>query len=384
MFRNSGPAGRCMVTGRSGPLVKSHGLVKGLPSGHPGGTSLVSFNLGAAQSHGLLRGEGAPVRRAAAAAYVGALNWLLSPRRRHRLQLGKITLLVWAEANEPRDALSRTNDAVLFDIRDIVSLLLAERPLPTGLTIHLLGLSANIARAAVLLWKSMAIAELQANMARWLAELRIEGDRQPTWHDFSGGRLEAALGSRAETSRLSTSLIRAMAFGERVSPELLATALHGLRRRSSPDTKFLYALLKAVLMRNHSYHLLPSLDASVTSRAYRLGRLFAVLERVQILACPTIVSTIRDRFWGASSTAPAQGFTVPLRLTQAHLRKLAPPARLYFDRVIEEVMSGLQAEPLPTTLSQPEQGLFAVGYYHQKTALAGWRATKQAPARKRA
>ena len=46
------------------------------------------------------------------------------------------------------------------------------------------------------------------------------------------------------------------------------------------------------------------LDLSNTQTSYRLGRLFAVLERAQEIANPGINATIRDRYYGAASSTP--------------------------------------------------------------------------------
>ena len=46
------------------------------------------------------------------------------------------------------------------------------------------------------------------------------------------------------------------------------------------------------------------LDPTNPSPAYRMGRLFAVLEKIQEEASPGINATIRDRYYGAASSTP--------------------------------------------------------------------------------
>ena len=99
---------------------------------------------------------------------------------------------------------------------------------------------------------------------------------------------------------------------------------------------------------------------------YRLGRLFAVLERIQQQAQPGINATIRDRYYGAACTTPVTVFATLLRLKNAHLKKLHAPQVTYFERLIGETV-----EPMfefPRQLNLPDQGRFAVGYYHQHQA----------------
>ena len=47
-----------------------------------------------------------------------------------------------------------------------------------------------------------------------------------------------------------------------------------------------------------------SLDKENNNVGYRLGRLFAVLEKIQQEASPGINATIRDRFYSAASATP--------------------------------------------------------------------------------
>ena len=108
--------------------------------------------------------------------------------------------------------------------------------------------------------------------------------------------------------------------------------------------------------------------------AYRLGRLFAVLERIQQQAMPGINATIRDRYYGAASTTPVAVFTTLLRLKNAHLKKLTDSAAAYFERLIGEVVAPMTEFPRQLTL--PDQGRFALGYYHQRQAFF---ARKDAP-----
>lgn len=103
--------------------------------------------------------------------------------------------------------------------------------------------------------------------------------------------------------------------------------------------------------------------------AYRLGRLFAMLERVQQRAQPGINATIRDRYYGAASTTPVAVFTTLLRLKNAHLKKLADGEAAWFERQIGEIFGSLEAPVLatfPRQLDLAGQGRFALGYYHQR------------------
>lgn len=108
-----------------------------------------------------------------------------------------------------------------------------------------------------------------------------------------------------------------------------------------------------------------ALDVTNTNPGYRLGRLFAVLEKIQEEASPGINATIRDRFYGAASGTPVAAFPHLMKLKNHHLAKLENRGRaVNMEKIVGEIMDGL--DDFPTHLSLQDQGRFAVGYYHQR------------------
>jgi CRISPR-associated protein Csd1 len=108
------------------------------------------------------------------------------------------------------------------------------------------------------------------------------------------------------------------------------------------------------------------LDLDNPNPAYRLGRLFAVLEKIQEEASPGLNATIRDRYYGAASGTPVAVFATLLRLKNHHLGKLNAGRAVQMERLIGEILGGLT--DFPGNLALPEQGRFALGYYHQRQA----------------
>jgi len=107
-----------------------------------------------------------------------------------------------------------------------------------------------------------------------------------------------------------------------------------------------------------------SLDTANPNIGYRLGRLFAALEKIQSEAVPGINATIRDRFYGAASSTPVTVFGNLMRLKNHHLSKLENVGRrIYFDKLLGEIVS--EIVDFPAHLCMADQGRFAIGYYHQ-------------------
>ncbi|MBX3684495.1 MAG: type I-C CRISPR-associated protein Cas8c/Csd1 [Rhodocyclaceae bacterium] len=129
------------------------------------------------------------------------------------------------------------------------------------------------------------------------------------------------------------------------------------------------------------------LDPDNINPAYRLGRLFAVLEKIQEESAGgsgKVKATIRDRYYGAASSSPGSVFPVLLKLKNHHISKLDERGRKMLYRAFQDhkpddyigvVLWGSQMSTIPAHLSLPDQGRFALGYYHQRQAFF----TKSAP-----
>ncbi len=116
------------------------------------------------------------------------------------------------------------------------------------------------------------------------------------------------------------------------------------------------------------------LDRSNSSPPYLLGRLFCALELLQSSAQGNTNATIADRYYGAASTAPATVFPRLLNLSKHHLAKLRreqPGHAVNSDKLITEIMGGFSEDAFSNVLSMEEQGLFAIGYYHQRQDMFG-------------
>ena len=114
-----------------------------------------------------------------------------------------------------------------------------------------------------------------------------------------------------------------------------------------------------------------SLDRDETHPAYRLGRLFAVYERVQRAALGAVNASIRDGFYGAASATPATVFPLLSRKCAHHLATLRRNDRRrglahWYEKEIDAIVDGI-GTTFPRILRLDDQGRFALGYHHQRT-----------------
>jgi CRISPR-associated protein Csd1 len=375
---------RCLVTGDIAVPERLHPTIKGLASlgGQSSGAMLVSFNDPAFCAQGLEQGDNAPVSRKAAAGYGAALNFLLqrlpSGRLRSGVRIGDEAIaLFWTREAHPDIELL----ASLFEPTAEDAVRVAEAPLrglePAPLddtAFYALTVSANAARVVVRDWLETSVAEVKRNVARYFEDLRV-GHRPPvpvgirTLSDCLAGP-----GGTSAPPDLTSRLFAAALRGHPLPRQLLPLALRRLRLPPDPKTerRFLparVALVKATLLRLPRSGL-PPMEVSVSLNednrdvAYLLGRLFAVLERLQGAALGDVNASLRDRYFAGASSTPAAVFPRLLRLSIHHAAKADSGG--WLEKVKGSIIGALPDSTLPALLSLEQQGLFAVGYYHQR------------------
>ena len=106
-----------------------------------------------------------------------------------------------------------------------------------------------------------------------------------------------------------------------------------------------------------------ALDKNRKDTSYHLGRLFAALEKTQQDALGTLNASIRERFYSSASATPRSVFPRLLRTYQHHLAKLEGGRKVNRERLVQEILAPV--EDFPAHLGLADQGLFALGYYHQ-------------------
>lgn len=400
----------CLVTGEQAATERLHTVIKGVWGAQSSGATLVSFNLDAFSSFNKEQGDNAPVSPFAAFAYTTALNHLLDHNSRQRFQVGDTSTVFWAQKE---DAEAESVFAAVFwdsnyDDPD------AQTELVRGLLnsvysgqfdggrgdnrFFVLGLAPNAARISVRFWYAEPIRVVAEKIREWFEDLEISRpDYEPPYPALRRLLASLCIATREKPfgdieklpEIVSGDVTRALLSGGLVPAVVLNTALQRCRAdqakkdpvsgkpvRHVPTTRA--ALIKAYLNRYFRLHapdrkeITVSLDRTNKEPAYLRGRLFALYERIQELAAERELNrTIRDAFFGSAMATPRAVFPRLIRLDQVHMRDLRrrkPSVASYFDRELREVNDGLPASQLafPASCPSMEQGLFTLGYYHQR------------------
>ena len=111
------------------------------------------------------------------------------------------------------------------------------------------------------------------------------------------------------------------------------------------------------------------LDENRKDVGYLLGRLFAALEQLQRAALGDVGATLKDKFVTSASSTPRFVFPHLMQASQAHLRKARrerPGRALRLEHTKETIVNCLTG--YPDWLDIEQQGLFHIGYYHQRQA----------------
>lgn len=406
---------QCLVTGEIAPLARLHPSLKGIRDANPTGATLVGFNAHAYESYNREQGMNSPVSEKAAFSYTTALNYLLSSSNENKkFYIGDTTVIYWAESNqkayakaflglcEPEEVEVSAEEAtpardkkaekklkkVAEKVRRVQALDI--KKLLDGLDgnprFYVLGLAPNAARVSVRFFHSDPFEKVVEKIMKHYKDLEIikEFEDQHTYltiQDILKETVSPKASDQSAVPLLAGSVFRAI-LENMPYPAALYNAIIN-RVRADQDDKFSkkinyarVAIIKAYLLRKYrNQHenkiqevLVMSLNEQATAPAYLLGRLFAVLEKVQQEAIGDVNASIKDRYFTSACASPATVFPILLRLSQHHISKVGA---YYHDKRIEEILNKLDVEnnPIPSRLSLDEQGIFMLGYYHQRKDL---------------
>lgn len=379
--------GICSVTGKKTSIELVHPLVK-MRGALSTGAVLVSCNEPAFCSFGKVQGENASVGKYAAFAYTTALNYLLNSDS-HTLFIGDMALVFWSEDCKPvyqdlfslslikRDVNYKEND--LFEmIRNIISGYSVDfegSRIDPCMKFYVLGLTPNVSRIAVKLYCRNSFGVILKNVTEHHERLNIAcNDWWKDTHLTIWNLMNETVNRKSKTEKpradIACALVKAIITGADYPMVLFNSIM--LRIKAEHDISYIKAsMLKAFYMKNGNKLfdcpmevLTVKLNLTCKDIPYNLGRLLAVLEKIQKDAMPGIRVNIKEKYWNSYCSTPASVLPLLLNLAQKHIRKLSVRKKVFYEKLVTEIMQNIDEE-FPARLSLANQGKLMLGYYHQ-------------------
>jgi CRISPR-associated protein Csd1 len=371
----------CLITGEETTVEKRLPfLVKGLMGGQPSGTALVSANSAPFMSYGLQNSLTSPISRDAAERFTKALNSLISDDQ-SRFYIGSTVYVFWTREKAAFNPFTHLKQPKPEEVAALLKSPFSSQQASSldekkVNQFYALALTANNARAVVRDWLETTIPNVQEKLKDWFHNQQIVDPYGAAHRPLGVYTLAASIyrdAAKEMQPNIPTALIRNALHGDHIPEELLVK----LVRRNRTEQEITYpraVLLKLIFSCHPTYKTMmenmeqlklnpdPQIDI-----AYSCGRLLAVLESIQKAAIGSVNASLTDRYYGSASSTPAVAFPQLLRGARAHLSKLRKEKAGAY-RALEERMEEitLHLPNFPKTLNLQQQGLFGLGYYHQR------------------
>jgi CRISPR-associated protein Csd1 len=372
-----------IVTGEKGEIVRLHRKTRI----DKDADSLVSFQKSSGyDSYGKEQGYNAPVTKNTEFAYTTALNYLLKSKK-HRILVGETHTVFWgSKRNELEEKFSLLfeepehidPDSNISVVRELFFSIRSGAYIKEDddIYFYVLGLSPNSHRISVRFWERGTVKSFSNRIRQYFEDFSITGDsKTPEYYPLQTILANISVLDKFENipPLLTGEVMKAILSGTPYPASMLQMALNRIRSDvTGRATRIRVAAIKAYINRYYSFYpklhmkeIGMELDTEQRSVGYNLGRLFATLERIQESASPNLNSTIRERYYGSACTSPASVFPTLLRLKNHHLAKIETKGLVtWLEQKLGDIMENLNG--FPPNLNIHEQGMFSIGYYHQR------------------
>lgn len=391
---------QCLVCGEIRSAARLHNSIQ-IRGASTSGVPLVTFNADAFEKYGWSGNDNAPVCTACMTAYVEALRRMTRARYQNAAGRpfeplntplnGDTTAVYWSDNDDPLTAglpglrdnpqkvkslLDSSHKGTEYKVRDAARF-------------FCLVLTGVQGRAIVRRLHTGTVGEVEQNLRRYFAAIDVDRfDRESPLPQF---RLLKSLVLNGELDRLGSELgtelwLHAL-FSEPLSRSFLAAVVirnRAERKVTSERAALLHLFFASrttageiALVNSHAEPTQEtaspmSLDRDTKDPPYLLGRLLAALENLQTAAQgQNLNRTLVDRTFGAASTRPGVIFPQLIATAQHHMSKAGkklPGRAINLDKLLGEIVDGLNIDGFSATLNLEQQGRFALGYYHQRQA----------------
>lgn len=374
------PVQKCLVTGKVAPIVgKIEYKVKGVPDTQASGASLVSAYCDSFQSFGLEQALNSPISAEGVERFSQAIAHLINTDE-HRLRIGSVLYLFWGARDFNKGLLEEPS---LIDVEKLLQWLqTGSRGYATAEDFYVLVLSGGGGRVIVRDFLQTTIRDINENLARWFQSQKLYGLDGQIGKPLGIYQLAATAyrdPAKELQTRTLTSLSSAALQGGRIPRELLQKVITRIRIEGSPNYR--QAILVKLILNSLGVNLVSELDNRMESLskdshkiAYCCGRLMATFEAIQIAALGKEVgANVSEKSYAAAATTPSRIFGRLGSGAINHLSTLSKnkgAAATALEKRLQEIYNAMPSASFPNTFSLEEQGIFDIGYWHEKAANA--------------
>ena len=396
---------QCLVTMERAPIARIHNRIKGVFDAQSTGATIVGFNDAAFNSYGKDQSYNAPISRRAMFSYTTVLNYMLN-NPKHHIIVGDATTVFWAESLEgfceellsgllfiendenedENDKKGKIEDSetkqlikdILMKAKNGEKINYAKLDENSNVNFYLLGLAPNNARISVRFFFADTFGSFVEKALNHQLDMNIVSNGKHSHESIPIYRIlreTIPINSKEKlpppilAGQLMTSVLTGTMYPSSVYQKIiLRIRAEGIINNVRASFIKAYLLRKSRILKGKlkESEITVSLDENNENTPYRLGRLFAVLEKIQRDALgDNINSTIKDKYFSGASTTPAKIFPIIMRLSQHHIAKLEH--KIYYERLKGDILSDI--DEFPNYLNLEEQGMFILGYYHQNVEI---------------
>lgn len=383
--------GICLITGNRGPIVET--TTATMIPGSQATAKLVSFQVNSGyDSYGKQKCSNAPISSEAEFAYTTALNYLLRKDSKNKFLIGNRTYVFWASTDseaghEAEAALSSflniksdesddPEDNRVDKMRKVFTSIYSGSLKTTDDDyFYILGLAPAAARIAAVYWSEQKLVDFAGKILRHFDDMEIIDTRKEKF-PYSGlfsilGSVTVSGKSSDIKSNLPEAVTRSIFDGTPYPYALYSQCIGRIRALGKNEIKIVQAaILKGYLNRlndKSSNKISVMLDKNNSNQGYLCGRLFAVLVKIQEDGSGN--NSIKERYMNAASATPSAVFSTLLNLSSHQQENLNDGSKVFYEKLICEIISKIDATGFPTTLGIQDQGRFFVGYYQQRQDL---------------
>ena len=384
--KKGGFCSECLVTGQRSEIARIHPTIKGIMGAQKKGASIISFNKDAFKSYGKDQSFNSPVGVRSAFYYTTALNHLLRYESENKIQIGDAAAVFWSDERSSVENIVKIlispgygNEESMAVKKAIEEPDVLMKEINPDAYFNFLTLSPNGSRLSVRLWSRLRAYEILENLRQHFMDLKIVKTYE-TEPDYPGlWKLLKETALQRKTENISPGLAGAVTWSVICREKYPKTLLIALINRIRSDRIVNYvraSMIKAYLVRSSRMNgeeteVSVSLNMTTKNKSYRLGRLLAVLEKIQRKTLTKIRSSLKDRYYTYASATPATVFPLLLRQNNEYIKKLKKDKNAVageLEKMLEEIV--MEIDVFPENLDLTSQGMFALGYYHQKNAIS--------------